>query len=80
MMKKKWLALLGSFILPGVGHFYVGQPKKGAILLAIYIASVLLTAFLIGFIPLVIVWIYSMVDSYRQVAFVNSEYNGNFVR
>ena len=79
-MKKKWLALLGSFIFPGVGHFYIGQLKKGFILLVIHIVSVLLTGFLIGFIPLIIVWIYAMVDSYRQVEIVNFDYNSNFTK
>ncbi|MDR6999444.1 DUF6677 family protein [Neobacillus niacini] len=79
-MKKAWLALVASFIFPGVGHFYLGRIKKGILLIAIYIISLLLTGFLVGYIPLIIVWIYSMIDSYKLVPIVNRDYNSNFVK
>jgi TM2 domain-containing membrane protein YozV len=79
-MKKTWIALLASFIFPGAGHFYLGRIKKGVLLIGFYIVSLLMTAFLIGFIPLIIVWIYSMIDSYKLVPIVNDEYNNNHLK
>ncbi|WP_110929861.1 DUF6677 family protein [Paenibacillus bouchesdurhonensis] len=74
-MKKTWIAVLLSFFLPGFGHFYLGKVKKGFILLSSYLLSSLLLTLLIGIIPLMFIWIYSMLDSYKLVDAVNSEIN-----
>nr|WP_317012541.1 DUF6677 family protein [Niallia taxi] len=78
-MKKSWIALLASFIFPGAGHLYLGLVKKGIILILLYIVSVVLTSVLIGFIPLIIIWIYSMVDSYKLVPKINNDYKNNVI-
>lgn len=77
-MKKSWISVIASFILPGAGHLYLGRIKKGSLLLVSYLLSVVLTAFLIGFIPLIGIWIYSMLDSYKLTSVVNKEFNSTY--
>ena len=62
--KSPILALILSFIIPGLGEMYDGKIGKGFGILILAIISVALTLVLIGFIMYPIVWIYSMVDSY----------------
>jgi TM2 domain-containing membrane protein YozV len=76
-VKKTWLSVFASFLFPGVGHFYLGETKKGFLLLISYIVSLLLTIVVIGFIPMVIIWIYSMVDSYKLTSVINDKYRSN---
>ena len=59
--KNEILALILSFILPGLGHFYLGLPKKGAILLVLAIIGVFLFVF-----PYLIVLVYTMYDAYKS--------------
>lgn len=78
-MKKAWLAVLLSFVVPGLGHLYLGKVKKGALLVGIYIISVFLTAVIIGLVPLIGVVIYAMIDSYKITYIVNEETHKNTV-
>ncbi|WP_295721379.1 hypothetical protein [uncultured Methanobrevibacter sp.] len=67
--KSEVLALVLSLILPGLGHFYLGLPKKGIIILICAIIGVFLL-----FIPYVIVLIYAIYDSYKSaMALANGE-------
>jgi TM2 domain-containing membrane protein YozV len=63
--KSPGLAVFLSFLIPGVGQFYCGANSKGAIMLAIYIVSWFMTAFAIGFLGIVGVWIWSMIDAHN---------------
>lgn len=58
--KNEVLALVLSFLLPGLGHIYLGLTRKGLTLLIIAIVG----AFLL-FIPYIIAWVYGMYDSYQ---------------
>ena len=58
-------AVLLSFLIPGVGQFYNGDNKKGGIMLGVFVASVILTAVAIGFLGILVVWIWSMIDAYQ---------------
>ena len=59
--KKPVLASILSFVIPGVGQFYNGDSKKGAIMLVGSIVLALMTA---GFSALP-VCIYSAIDAYQ---------------
>ena len=59
--KNPTVALILSLVIVGVGQFYNGDVKKGAVMLVGGIVLVLLTAG-IGWIP---VWIWSMYDAYQ---------------
>ncbi|SDK21704.1 sugar ABC transporter permease [Sediminibacillus albus] len=71
-MKRTWIAVLLSVIFPGFGHFYLGQPKKGVILVLADIISILLMSVIVGAFLLPIVYIYGIIDSYRATPKVNS--------
>jgi TM2 domain-containing membrane protein YozV len=62
--KSPLAAVLLSFLIPGVGQFYCGEVKKGAIMLGIYLVSWLTTLIVIGFVGVIGVWIWSMFDAY----------------
>ncbi|MDP2666042.1 MAG: hypothetical protein Q8P05_00895 [Candidatus Diapherotrites archaeon] len=59
------VAVIASFILPGLGHFTKGQFTKGILILIAGILSAFLMLLLIGFILYPIVWIYGMYDAYK---------------
>ena len=63
--KNTFIAMALSFILPGLGHFYLGLSKKGIILL---ILGLLLSPSLLYGVGIVylIVWGYGLYDSYKQ--------------
>ena len=67
--KNEVVAVLISFILPGVGHIYAGKTKKGVLLLILYIVLFLTV---IGIIGSVIIWIYALIDSYKTVQAYNA--------
>jgi TM2 domain-containing membrane protein YozV len=70
-MKSKWIAGVLSFVFPGLGHLYLGQVKKGVILILVHIVSIVLTAFVIGIFTMVAVWIYAIINSVKQTELVN---------
>ncbi|PUA40664.1 sugar ABC transporter permease [Paenibacillus elgii] len=65
-MKKPWLAVLLSFVYPGLGHLYLGYVKKGIILILAEIVSILLMSVVVGIFLFPIVWIYGMIDAYHS--------------
>jgi len=66
------VALVLSFILPGLGQYYAGQKKKGRNFIIIAIV-LFLTIFLeIGIILYPLFWLYSMVDTFMTVRKANS--------
>ncbi|GGJ77940.1 DUF6677 family protein [Virgibacillus salexigens] len=72
-MKKTWLSLLLSFIFPGLGHLYLGLVKKGVLLISAYILSLILSVVVVGIFTLVIVWVYSLIDSFIKTSEINNE-------
>jgi len=61
------LAVALSFLLPGLGQIYKQEFGKGAGFIIAYIISWALSAIVVGWFFLVIVWIWSMVDAYQPV-------------
>ncbi|RBW70728.1 DUF6677 family protein [Bacillus taeanensis] len=73
-MKKAWLAFILSFLLPGLGHFYLGRTTKGSILIGIALFIPLLTSIVGGWASLFfIIAVYAIVDSYNLTEVVNKE-------
>jgi len=66
-IKKKNIGttVLLSFLLPGVGHIYIGRIIKGITISIVFTVSAILCIVLIGIIPTLLIWIYSIYDSYR---------------
>ncbi|WP_341278583.1 sugar ABC transporter permease [Paenibacillus sp. FSL H8-0537] len=65
LLKKPWLAILLSFIYPGLGHLYLGYVKKGIVLLVVEFISILLISVVVGIFLYPIIWIYSIVNAYQ---------------
>jgi TM2 domain-containing membrane protein YozV len=63
--KNPAVAVLLSFFIPGVGQFYNGDNQKGALMLGGFILSAILTMVMIGFIGMLGIWIWSMLDAYQ---------------
>lgn len=66
-MRKKnpWFSGILSFIIPGLGHLYLGQTKKGIILILSNFLAIALMLVVIGFFLWPIVWIYSIVSAIK---------------
>ena len=69
--KNPGLAFVLSFLFCGIGQIYNGQTVKGVVLLVLYAISIALCTVIIGFVPLVILWIYGMVDALRTTESIN---------
>jgi len=69
--KNPGLAFVLSFLFCGIGQIYNGQTVKGVVLLVLYAISIALCTVIIGFVPLVILWIYGMVDALRTAENIN---------
>lgn len=74
--KNPVFALVLSLIFPGLGQFYNNQNKKGIILIIAFLVSWVLMFILIGFILILIVWIFGMYDAYSTAKALN---NGEYV-
>ena len=64
--KNVWVAVLLSLLIVGLGHFYLGLPKKGALLLIITVISWALIAVAIGIVLYPLVLIYGIYDVYQS--------------
>ena len=64
-------AAILSFFLMGLGQAYNGEMAKAVAFLILYALSTLLTFFVIGFITIPILWIWSMVDAYKSSQRIN---------
>jgi TM2 domain-containing membrane protein YozV len=64
--KNPGIAVILSFILIGLGQAYNGEIAKAVVFLILYALSIILTFFMIGFVVIPILWIWSMVDAYRS--------------
>lgn len=70
-MKSAGLAAVLSALINGLGQIYNGQILKGIIIIVVQIINGALTTILIGWIPLVIVWVWAVYDAYRGAEKVN---------
>jgi len=70
--KSVLIALILSFIFPGLGQYYAGQKKKALRLIVIAVVLALTVLIEIGVILYPIFWLYSMVDTFLTVRKVNS--------
>ena len=70
------VALVLSFIFPGLGQLYNHQNRKGIILIVANVISLILCLLLIGIILVILIWIYSMYDAFASAKAMN---NGEFV-
>lgn len=56
------VSVILSVIIPGLGHFYLGLSRKGAMFLLAYVVSAILILLLIGFVLVLVIWIWALVD------------------
>lgn len=70
--KSVLIALILSFIFPGLGQYYAGQKKKARRFIVIALVLALTILIEIGVILYPIFWLYSMVDTFLTVRKVNS--------
>ena len=70
------LSAILSFIFPGLGHLYLGLSKKGVSFILAYIVSAILVFLLIGFVLMLIVWVWALIDSIKCTEAIN---RGEFV-
>jgi TM2 domain-containing membrane protein YozV len=62
-----WLALLLSFVFPGLGQYYMGQRTRGRwfIVIAAILAVTVLVG--VGVILYTLFWLYNMIDAFQTV-------------
>ncbi len=69
--KNPAVAAILSFFLMGLGQAYNGEIAKAVVFLILYAISIFLTFFMIGFLTIPILWIWSVVDAYRSSQKIN---------
>ncbi len=74
MKKSAGLAAVLSFFISGLGQIYNGQILKGLIIIVVQVINGALTTILIGWIPLAIVWVWAIIDAYREAEEINARY------
>lgn len=57
--KNPWIAVLLSFLIPGVGQFYNNDPKKGGLMLGV---AIVLSWTIVAYFGM---WIWSMIDAHQ---------------
>jgi TM2 domain-containing membrane protein YozV len=71
-VKSAGLAAVLSFFISGLGQIYNGQILKGLVIIVVQIINGALTTILIGWIPLAIVWVWAIIDAYREAERINA--------
>ena len=69
--KSVLLSAILSFLFPGLGHLYLGLSKKGVSFIIAYIVSAILVFILIGFVLILIIWIWALIDSIKSTEAIN---------
>ncbi len=69
--KNMVISVILSIIFPGLGHFYLGLNRKGAIFLLAYVVSAILILLLVGFILCTVIWIWALVDVIKSTNALN---------
>lgn len=73
MMKKSVaVAALLSIVFSGIGHFYIGLNQKGIMFIVAYIVSAILILLFIGFILVIAVWIWALIDVIKSTNALNA--------
>ncbi|GAE26369.1 hypothetical protein JCM9140_2424 [Halalkalibacter wakoensis JCM 9140] len=72
-LKSPGLAAVLSALWCGLGQIYNGQIGKGIAFMIIQFINALLMIIIIGFITYPIMWIWGMVDAYRQAEELNRQ-------
>lgn len=71
-LKNAGIAAVLAFIWAGLGHIYLGQIGKGILYMLVYIVLWVIGVFtLVGFILVLIFWIWQLYDAYKLA----NEYN-----
>ena len=70
--KSVLVSVILSIIIPGLGHFYLGLSRKGAIFLLAYVVSAILILLLVGFILVLVIWIWALVDVIQSTNALNN--------
>lgn len=63
--KSPALAVFASFFIPGLGSMINGDVSKGIGILIGYVVSVVLAIVVIGFVGMLVFWVWGMVDGYN---------------
>ncbi len=63
--KSPALAVFASFFVPGLGSMINGDVSKGIGILIGYVISVVLAIVIIGFVGMLVFWVWGMVDGYN---------------
>ena len=71
--KSPGLALLISFLLPGVGSMYAGSAGLGVIILVLWLISAAAVLFVIGWILAPACWIWGMIAAFMNAQRWNRE-------
>lgn len=69
--KSVLVSVILSVIIPGLGHFYLGLSRKGAMFLIAYVVSAILILLLIGFVLVFIIWIWALIDVIQSTNALN---------
>lgn len=64
--KSPGLALLASFLVPGLGQVVNGEIGKGIVFLVAYLVAIVSVVLVIGFVLVPALWVWAMVDAYRS--------------
>lgn len=75
-MKSAGLAAALSALINGLGQIYNGQILKGIVIIVVQIINGALTAILIGWILIPIVWVWAVYDAYREAEKINRRRGG----
>lgn len=78
-MKSAGLAAVLSALINGLGQIYNGQILKGIVIIVVQAINGALTAVLIGWVLLPIVWVWAVYDAYRGAERINRRRAGREV-
>jgi TM2 domain-containing membrane protein YozV len=78
-MKSAGLAAVLSALINGLGQIYNGQILKGIVIIVVQAINGALTAVLIGWVLLPIVWVWAVYDAYRGAEKINRRRAGREV-
>lgn len=77
-MKKPWLAVVLSFLYPGLGHLYLGRTVQGLVLIVLEFLSILCMSIVIGLFTFPVIWLYAMIDAFKKANEANE--NASYAR
>jgi TM2 domain-containing membrane protein YozV len=60
--RRRWLGVLISFFIPGLGSIVNGSVGMGVLILVIWLIGVALTFVLVGFYIILVAWVWGLVD------------------